>query len=83
MGIMMGISPKNPHVLLKYLVGLHNHLQNQVMLFKPNKIDEVHVQAQYLENIGDNKEYPSGSNHKENQDASKEGKKKQKGNPRR
>jgi hypothetical protein len=26
MAIMLGISPKNPYVLLKYLGGLHSHL---------------------------------------------------------
>jgi hypothetical protein len=26
MAIMLGISPKNPDVLLKYLGGLHSHL---------------------------------------------------------
>jgi hypothetical protein len=55
MAIMLGISPKNPYVLLKYLGGLHNHLRKQVMLFKPKKIDEACVKAHYLENIGHKK----------------------------
>jgi hypothetical protein len=58
---MLGISPKNLDVLLKYLGGLHSHLWKQVMLFKPRTIDEACVQAQYLENIGNKKGQPSGS----------------------
>jgi hypothetical protein len=41
--IMLGISPKNPNVLLKYLGGLHSHLRRQVMLFKPRIVDEAYV----------------------------------------
>ena len=58
---MLGISPKNPDVLLKYLGGLHSHIWRQMMRFKPNSIDESRVQAQYLENIGQNKGQPSSS----------------------
>jgi hypothetical protein len=49
------------------------------MLFNTMKLDEACVQAQYLENIGQKKRQPSGSKQKENQKASKEGKKKWKG----
>lgn len=52
MSIMLGISPKNPYVLLKYLEGLHRHLWEQVMFFKPKSMGEDFVQAQYLENTG-------------------------------
>jgi hypothetical protein len=79
MAIMLGISPKNPNVLLKYLGGLHSHLQNQVILFKPRTTDEACVLEQYLKNIGQNKGQPSGSMKKEHQEASREGKKKWKG----
>jgi hypothetical protein len=48
MAIMLGISPKNPNVLLKYLGGLHNHLRKKVMLFNPGTIDEACVKARYL-----------------------------------
>jgi hypothetical protein len=41
MAIMLGISPKNLDVLLKYLGGLHSHLRRQVMLFKPRIVDEA------------------------------------------
>ena len=75
MAIMLGISPKNPYVLLKYLVCVNSHLQRQVMLFKPNTTDEVYVQEQHLENIGHKKGQPSGSKQKENQYISREGKK--------
>jgi hypothetical protein len=61
MAMMLGISPKNLDVLLKYLGGLHSHLRKQVMLFKPKIIDEACVQAQCLENIGHKKGKPSGS----------------------
>jgi hypothetical protein len=45
MAIMLGISPKNLDVLLKYLGGLHSHLWRKVMLFKPRIVDEAYVQA--------------------------------------
>jgi hypothetical protein len=48
MAIMLGISPKNRDVLLKYLGGVHSHLQKQVMLFKPRTIDGACVQPQCL-----------------------------------
>jgi hypothetical protein len=49
MTIMLGISPKNPYVLHKYLGGLHSHLRKQVILFKPRKMEKACVQAQLLE----------------------------------
>ena len=41
--IMMGISPTNLDVLLKYLGSLHNHLKRHFILFKPKTIDETYV----------------------------------------
>ena len=79
MAIMFGISPNNPNVLLKYLGGLHCHLCEKVMLFKPKLVDEACVQAQYLQNIGLKRVQSSGSKQKEQHEASKEGKNKQKG----
>ena len=79
MAIMLGIPPKNPDVLLKYLGGLHCHLHEQIMLFKPKSVDETCVQAQYLGNIRLKRVQSSGSKQKEQQDASKDGKKKKKG----
>jgi hypothetical protein len=78
MFIMLGISPKNPNVL-NYLGGLHSNLQKKVILLEPVTMDEVCVQAQYLENLGQNKGKPNGSKSKEHQEDSKEGKKKWKG----
>lgn len=43
MAIMLGISTKNQNVLLKYLAGLHHHLDEQLMLFKPKLVDEEFV----------------------------------------
>jgi hypothetical protein len=71
---MLGIYPKNPNVLLKYMGGLHSHLQNHVILFKIRKMYEVCVHAQYLENIGQKNGKQSGLKEKEHQEASKEGK---------
>jgi len=71
MDIMVGISLKNPNVLLEYFGDLHNHLWKQVILFKTMIIDEACVQERYLENIGHNKGHPSGSQQKHHQDASK------------
>jgi hypothetical protein len=45
MAIMLGISPKNKNVLLKYLGGLPSHLRNQVILFKPRTVDDASVQS--------------------------------------
>jgi hypothetical protein len=64
MVIMLGISPKNPNVPLKYMGGLHSNFLNQVMLFKQRSFDENCVQEKYLENIGHKKEKPSGSKQK-------------------
>jgi hypothetical protein len=58
MTIMLGISPKNPNLLLEYLGGLNNHLRKQVILFKPRTVDEACVHVQYLENIGQKKGQP-------------------------
>lgn len=76
---MFGISPKNLDILLKHLMGLHNHLQKRVILFKPKMVDVACVQAYYLEKIGHNKGKSSGSKHKEHQKAYTKGKKSWKG----
>ena len=52
MALMLGISPKNPYVLLKYLGVFHCDLHEKTMFFKPKMVDEAVVQAEYLENIG-------------------------------
>jgi hypothetical protein len=76
MAIILDISPKNLDVFLNYMGGLHSHLRNHMMFFKPRKLDDSCVQEQYLENIGQKKGHPSGSKQKDHQEASKEGKKK-------
>jgi hypothetical protein len=45
MMIMLGISPKNLEILLKYLGILHNQVWKQVMLLKPRTIDKGCVKA--------------------------------------
>lgn len=43
---MLGISPENLYLILKYLYFLHDHLQEHaVMLVKPKSVDEACVQA--------------------------------------
>lgn len=76
MAIMLGISPKNQNVLLKYLGGLHHHPRKKVMLLNPKSVDKASIQVQYLENIGLKRVKISGSKQKEKYDASKEGKNK-------
>lgn len=49
---MLGISPNNLYVLLNYLGGLHHHLREKLMLFKPKLVNEACVQVQYLEKKG-------------------------------
>jgi hypothetical protein len=60
MEIMLGTSPKNPYVVLKYLGGLYNDLRKKVILFKPMNVDEAYVKENYLEIIGHTKGNPSG-----------------------
>lgn len=76
---MLGISSKNSNVFLKYFRGLHYHLQEKMMFFKPKSVGKACVHAQYLENIRLKKEKSSGLKKKEKYDASKEGKKNKKG----
>jgi len=45
MAIMLGISPKNLDVFLKYLGGRQSDLCKQVMLFKPKLVDETCVRV--------------------------------------
>eukprot|EP01018_Ginkgo_biloba_P002772 Gb_08746 [translate_table: standard] len=70
--IVLGVSLKDPQVLMKYIGGLHSHIKRQVLLFKPTSIDQVSVQAQYIEKDG-RKGQQSGSS-KQNQRGSSKGK---------
>ena len=49
---MLGVSLKDPQTLMKYIGDLHSHLQKTIMLFNPTNLDQVCVQAQYLEEDG-------------------------------
>ena len=76
---MLGISPKNPDVLLKYLGGLHHHLREASDVVQAQNSGQACVQAQYLENIGLEKSAIKWIEAEGEKDASKEGKKKKKG----
>jgi hypothetical protein len=39
--IQLGISPKNPGAIIKYLGGIHNLVQGKVMPFKPRTSDDA------------------------------------------
>jgi murein tripeptide amidase MpaA len=45
----MGVSLKITNILVKYLGALLHQIHRQMMLFRPNTIDEANIQAQYLE----------------------------------
>jgi hypothetical protein len=62
---MLGISPKNLDVILKYLGCLHGHIHKKVMLLNPRTVDEACVQTLHMENIGHKKGKPSSSKQKE------------------
>lgn len=76
---MLGTSPKNTYVLLKYLGGMYHHMREKVMLLKPKMVDKAYVQAQYLENIGLKRAQSSRLKQKEKQGDSKDGKQKKNG----
>ena len=75
MFILLDIFPKSPNVLLKYMWGLYNHLQKQVILSKLRIMYEPCVHTHYLETIGQIKGYLSGLKKKQHQEALKEGNK--------
>jgi hypothetical protein len=72
--IQMGVSLKSLYMLIKYLGAFLPHIQ-QMMLFRPNMIDEANVQAQYLE--GD-KWKKQASTHKQVEPQEQQKKKKKK-----
>lgn len=49
---MLGISLNTHETLLKYIGGLHTDLHHTIMLLKPSDLDEVCVQATYLDGKG-------------------------------
>ena len=52
--MILGISLDSLETLLKYIGGLHIYLKHTILVFNPNSIDEVFVQATHLEAIGKN-----------------------------
>ena len=46
--IMLGISPNNLDVFLKYLDDIHNHIRRQVIHFKIRDVDEASMEERYL-----------------------------------
>eukprot|EP00253_Pinus_taeda_P010879 PITA_10879 len=52
--LMLGISLDSPETLLKYIGGLHSYMRHTILMFNPTSIDEVSVQANYLEARGKN-----------------------------
>jgi len=73
---MSDTSLKNPYVLFKYIGVIRNHFWKEMMLFKPISVDKACVQAQYLDNIGENKGKLTGRMKKDHHEYSKEGNKK-------
>jgi len=49
---LLGVSLNIDEILLKYIGGLHSYLYHTILLFKPTNLDDVYVQAQYLEECG-------------------------------
>jgi len=49
---LLSDSLKSNACLLKYIGGLHSYLCHTILLFKPMNLDEVCVEAQYLEESG-------------------------------
>ena len=72
--IMLVVFPMNPDILLKYLGGIHSHLKRKAMFLKPRTVDEVYVQAQYLENMKRKKRKLGSSKKKQHLDTSRYGK---------
>jgi hypothetical protein len=49
MALMLNIPLHTQETLMKYIGGLHAHICNIVFMFGPTNIDEVYVQAIYIE----------------------------------
>jgi hypothetical protein len=46
---MLDIPLHTPETLMKYIGGLPAHIRNIVFIFGPTNLDEVYVQATYIE----------------------------------
>jgi hypothetical protein len=49
MALMLDIPLHTQETLMKYIGGLPSHIRNIVFMFGPTKLDEVYVQATYIE----------------------------------
>lgn len=46
---MLGILLNTNNILFKYIGGLHGYLRRTLLLYNPNELDQVCVQATHLE----------------------------------
>ena len=49
MALMLDIPLQTQETLMKYIGGLPAHIRNTVFMFGPTNLDEVYVQATYIE----------------------------------
>ena len=70
--LMLGVDLQSQDTLLKYIGGLHSYLTHTILMFNPNNLYEVCVQATHLEARG-------GNTPEEGSKSSFKGKEKQKG----
>ena len=47
--LLLGVNLNSQDTLLKYIGGLHSYLKHTILMFNPNNLDEVCVQATHLE----------------------------------
>ena len=47
--LLLGVNLNSQDTLLKYIGGLHSYLKHTIIMFNPNNLDEVCVQATHLE----------------------------------
>ena len=52
--LVLGIPLYTQETLLKYIGGLHGYLKHTILMFNPNNLDEVCVQATHIESKGKN-----------------------------
>jgi hypothetical protein len=50
--LILGIPLYTQETLLKYIGGLHSYLRHMILMFNPNNLDEVCVQATHIESKG-------------------------------
>jgi len=51
---MLSVDLQPQDTLLKYIRGLHSDLKHAILMFNPNNLDDVCVQATHLEERGKN-----------------------------